>query len=242
MFNPYQSAPDSAPMRPLSAAFVAFIAAATRLDLTASTPAGVEALLGATQFDDASLAPYLNFVPGRYTRNAIYRDTSFELLVLCWSPGSRSLIHDHGGSRCFVSVQRGSLTVENYTLLENGRAPGHARLSRTDTQTMSWGTVDVRTADRDVHRVGARGGPAVSLHLYAKPLDTCLLFDVTQQTCRIAVNRYDVPPANNERVRSMAVVASSSSASTIAGRAFASVSAPSSLRPPPVICKTTTSS
>lgn len=173
------------------APFADLIAAAARLDLPTAQTETVAALLRAARFDDASLAPFVHFGPERYTRNCVYRDERFELLVLCWADNAASPIHDHGGSRCFVSVQRGSLTVENYSVDEGGREAGPVRLSAAGTQVLRAGAIDARGADRDVHRVRASGGPAISLHLYAKPLDACLVFDAARQTCRVAVNRYD---------------------------------------------------
>jgi cysteine dioxygenase len=59
---------------------------------------------------------------------------------------------------------------------------------------MQPGEIDARTVVGDVHRVAPVGGPAISVHVYAEPLDTCLVFDVEQNTCRSAVNRYDRSP------------------------------------------------
>jgi cysteine dioxygenase len=186
---------------PLLAEFIA----AARLELTASAPAGIEALLRAAQFDDASLAPFVSFMADRYTRNCVYRDERFELLLLCWARGARSPIHDHGDSRCFVTVLRGALTIENFTILEHGRAPGPAVLSRTGTQNLGLGGIDTRSPQTDVHRVSALGGPAISLHLYAAPLDRCLVFDVAQKTCRSALNHYDRSPSAHRPATTPAV-------------------------------------
>ncbi len=176
------------------------IAAHTSLDhLIAGLKAGlsreiaegcVESQLGAWQIDDAELAQYVNFQSSAYTRNIVYRDARFEVLILCWSAGAVSPIHDHGGSRCFFKVQRGSLLVDEYSLVAGGREPGCAQIARSGTRTLREADVDVRSAEHDIHRVAAFGGNAISLHVYAKALDRCLVFDTAAESCRFEVSRY----------------------------------------------------
>jgi predicted metal-dependent enzyme (double-stranded beta helix superfamily) len=182
---------EAATSRP---AFGELIASLDSRDLRAADPSEIQALLGDAALDDASLAPFVAFAPGRYTRNCVYRDDRFELLVLCWPGGICSPIHDHGESRCFMRVLRGSLTVETYSLVEQGREPGHARLTHAGTQVMLAGDSDALSPARDVHRVGAPDAAAISLHLYAKPLVQCLIYNLARESCRIAVNGYDSGP------------------------------------------------
>ena len=48
------------------------------------------------------IEPYIQFTDDRYARNLVYKTPDFECLVLCWLPGQRSPIHDHGNSICTV--------------------------------------------------------------------------------------------------------------------------------------------
>jgi predicted metal-dependent enzyme (double-stranded beta helix superfamily) len=157
---------------------------AQALDMLASWPL----------YDAAHLAPFATFVPGRYTRHCVYRDDRFELLVMGWPAGLDSPIHDHGGSRGGVRVLGGTLRVEDFAINDGGRAPGPARLQAIGTRLVEVGAVDALTPERDVHRVGAIGGDALSLHLYAGPLDRCLVFDLEAQQCGVRVSAYDTPP------------------------------------------------
>src|SRR5688500_7824372 len=75
----------------------------------------------------SSLAPFLHFVKGRYTRNLIYRDDAhFEMLALCWDEDTYSPIHDHAGQDCWFLVHEGQFCVEGYKLLEGGTCAGGA--------------------------------------------------------------------------------------------------------------------
>lgn len=49
---------------------------------------------------------YAVFDPHRYTRNLV--DTGngkYNLMLLCWSQGQGSAIHDHANSHCFMKVR-----------------------------------------------------------------------------------------------------------------------------------------
>src|SRR5947209_346332 len=60
------------------------------------------------------IEPYIQFTAERYARNLVYKTEDFECLVLCWQPGQRSPIHDHGNSICAVYTVDGVLCADNY--------------------------------------------------------------------------------------------------------------------------------
>lgn len=55
---------------------------------------------------------------GGYTRTCAYLDDDFEVLLLNWSTGAASPIHDHGGQRCWMAVLTGQLMVDDYARLD----------------------------------------------------------------------------------------------------------------------------
>src|SRR5258708_319403 len=63
---------------------------------------------------------YIQFSEDRYARNLVYKTADFECLVLCWKPGQRSPIHDHGNSICAVYTVDGTLCADNYRKTANG--------------------------------------------------------------------------------------------------------------------------
>jgi cysteine dioxygenase len=140
----------------------------------------IEELLTGAVLDRSSLSPYLFRRVGCYARNLVYRNDQFEMLALVWDAGACSPIHDHAGQECFFSVQEGSFQQEDFELLEGGRRPGdHAVLNPVPRpMTLTPGKVDHRRPDGALHRilnVGNSGG--VSLHVYSKPIDRCLIYD-----------------------------------------------------------------
>jgi predicted metal-dependent enzyme (double-stranded beta helix superfamily) len=126
-----------------------------------------------------------------YTRNLLYRDDRFELVVIRWGAEAQSRIHDHAGQRCQMLVLDGMLRTDDYALLDGGTDVGAARIRFTQSTSTLRGEVDVRTADRDLHLVATDEAGAASLHLYTKPIDTCLVFDPVANTCSRFRNHYD---------------------------------------------------
>lgn len=130
------------------------------------------------------LGPFLHFRRGRYTRNLVYRDVSFEVVLNCWDTGTASPVHDHGGQECWFSIQAGRFLLEDFPLLSGGQESGPAVLGHPRLcGPVGPGYVDHRSSQDSIHRVSALSGPAVSLHVYAAPIARCLVFDVRRQRC-----------------------------------------------------------
>ncbi len=188
-----QRAELRAAVRPV--ALERMIAAFERVDFRSVKADRIAEILLANRIDDAALAPYLHFVPGRYTRIRLYGHTGFEILALCWPAQMRSPIHAHGDSRCFVHVYRGTLVNDEYVLRSGGETAGAAALRHIAAHTLKPGDLDIRTQRRDIHRFTSLDEPAVTLHVYAEPLERCLVFDREREICRQVESFYDALPA-----------------------------------------------
>lgn len=131
--------------------------------------------------------------PGGYTRTCAYFDDRFELLLLNWARGSVSEIHDHGGQHCWLAVIDGALELENYDRLDDdGKCEGRAAIVPRDSAILEAGALDLRSGPFDIHRVANAGAkPAVSLHVYARPLRYFGVYDEFAQRCRAVRARYD---------------------------------------------------
>ncbi len=156
-------------------------------------PIKVAGALRELRIDERTLAPYRSWSGGRYTRNLIVRTDAFELVAICWDAGARSAIHDHADSDCAFVVQSGAIACENYQVLPRTSIGGAYDLRRTGTRTLHPGDIDMRSGHLSVHRVGAAGEPAVTLHVYAKPIDTCLAYGEDGSVREVA-SRYDTVP------------------------------------------------
>jgi cysteine dioxygenase len=121
------------------------------------------------------LLPALPFAKGRYTRTLVHRDARFELLLVAWSPGSAAPVHDHDGQDCWFVPLAGAFDLDDYGV---SRGPGAtARLVRLRSRRVGGGEVDRRDVNEAVHAVTPATPLALSLHVYARPLDRCRIYD-----------------------------------------------------------------
>jgi len=149
---------------------------------------------------DSSLAPYVYFDDAFYTRNLIYRDELFEVMTICWQPGQKTAVHTHNGQLCWMITQRGNLAVVDYKWLgcdhpEYQNVVGidcvagseHTKLEVIREVEASAGG-PVVTADKlqTIHRLynlSADAERAVSIHIYSRPIDSCVAFDMENHRC-----------------------------------------------------------
>ena len=111
-----------------------------------------------------------------YARTLVHRCDAFELLLLTWAPGSRAPAHDHAGQDCWLVPLAGAFDLDDYALVGADRR--HAWLVPLRARRLGPGELDRRDAHEEVHAVTAATPVALSLHLYARPIDRCRVFDL----------------------------------------------------------------
>ncbi|SRR6266496_2581080 len=136
--------------------------------------------------DADSLAPYLNWDRQHYTRNLIDRTPVYELMAICWEMGHASSVHNHRDQNCWMAVPIGRLNVENFHLIRQDLAVGTCRLEPLNTVEMNIAHPCAVDPTDPVHRVvnpREFNQRAVSLHVYSRPFDTCVVYSPDQGTC-----------------------------------------------------------
>lgn len=133
------------------------------------------------RFED--LEPHVRFDPARYSRQRLYRDDEFEVLLLCWELGQHTPIHEHGGQHGWVTVVDGRLRLQEF-LPEAAPVEGQRlRLQAGAVDEAGPGETRVETVRPEtVHRVGSPHGRALSLHVYARPLESFLAYDADRES------------------------------------------------------------
>jgi len=139
-----------------------------------------------TIVEPETLTRYLTWDRQHYTRNLIDKTPLYELIAICWEIGQASSIHNHRDQNCWMAAPIGRLLVQNY---------------KVNHQNIEAGTCDLRTTDiveinaqqpcavdplEPVHRVynpREFGQRAVSLHVYSRPFDSCVVYSPEQHTC-----------------------------------------------------------
>jgi len=133
-----------------------------------------------------SLSPYLNWDRQHYTRNLIDKTPLYELVAICWEVGQSSSIHNHRDQNCWMAVPIGKLLVENFHVIEQNVEAGKCQLKTADTVEMNPSTPCAVDPLEPVHRVY---NPryfeqrAVSLHVYSRPFDSCVVYSAELGTC-----------------------------------------------------------
>ena len=139
-----------------------------------------------TPLNPDSLAPYLTWDRQHYTRNLIDKTPLYELIAICWEVGQISSVHNHKDQNCWMAVPIGRLLVENFHVLHQNLATGKSTIKATETIEMNISHPCAVDPLEPVHRVlnpREFNQRAVSVHVYSRPFDTCVVYSPEQGTC-----------------------------------------------------------
>jgi cysteine dioxygenase len=158
------------------------------------TISGVLAFLREYAATPESLAPYLRWNRSHYTRNLIDRTPLYELIAICWEIGQASAIHNHAGQNCWMAAAIGRMRTQNYKLLEINETARTCKLSPTDQVELTRENPVAIDPTEPIHWVAnpaEHNERAVSLHIYSRPYDRCLIYSLEKGTygeCRLCFN------------------------------------------------------
>lgn len=133
-----------------------------------------------------SLTPYLTWDRQHYTRNLIDRTPLYELLAICWEIGQASSVHNHRDQNCWMAAPIGRLRVENFHVVQQDLPAGRCQLKPLNAVEMNMANPCAVDPVDPVHRVvnpREFNQRAVSLHVYSRPFDTCVVYSPEQSTC-----------------------------------------------------------
>jgi cysteine dioxygenase len=162
---------------------------------------------------DEDLAAHKSWNPSRHTRNLIFRNPMIELMLICWQSGAVTPLHTHNGQLGWMVVVEGTIVVENYRMKrcnrpENQQVVGidcvagatEIEMELLNRETVTpWSALNTVDKTQTIHRIlnpPEHGGPAVSLHIYSQPIDSCVVFDMEHQRCARRDLSYDTRPEN----------------------------------------------
>lgn len=133
-----------------------------------------------------TLEKYLCWDRQHYTRNLIDKTPLYELIAICWEVGQQSSIHNHHNQNCWMAAPIGRLRVQNYRTVAEDLQKGRCELTPSDTVEMNPQdpcAVDPREPVHKVFNPKEYNQRAVSLHVYSKPFDRCVVYSAEQHTC-----------------------------------------------------------
>ncbi len=145
----------------------------------------VQSLLARMPVTESSLAPYLTWDRQHYTRNLIDKTELYELLAICWEVGQGSSVHNHRDQNCWMAAPIGRLVVENFHVGFEDIEAGKCRLQASNTVELTAANPCAVDPLEPVHRVinpREANQRAVTLHVYSRPFDTCVVYSPEQGT------------------------------------------------------------
>ena len=183
---------------PLHTGVADFIAGLQELERDLITKNKIAEYMAAMPLRAEALKNYIWWRDSFYTRNLIYRDDLFEVMTICWSPGQKTAIHTHNGQLGWMTVAQGEVTThefhhthcnapENQNVVNIDCLGGATELqidkigSVTCAEGTGMVTVDKLQTIHQIENAGRTG--CVSLHVYSKPFDSCIAFDLDKQRC-----------------------------------------------------------
>ena len=122
----------------------------------------------------SDLEEFCSWSQDSYTRNCIADNEDYELILLCWEKGQVTPIHDHGGEECWVKMIDGHMRETIYKKSVDGEL-NVVKSSETKPGDMAY-MIDFM----GFHQLeNLSDGRAMSLHLYAKPIRKCNVYNST---------------------------------------------------------------
>ena len=144
--------------------------------LSKSTIEDYNTVLDNFDFGTIDFEPYESWSSKRYTRNCIFRNAEFELILLCWQPGQGTAIHGHDGEDCWVYLLDGEMEEVCYTI------DSQRYLREIHSRKFSAKQLSFMNDRIGFHRLkNINDGRSMSLHIYAKPIENCVSFDEPSQ-------------------------------------------------------------
>lgn len=146
----------------------------------------IHQLLRQHPVDPKSIEKYLIWDRQHYTRNLIEKTPLFELMTICWDVGQVSSIHNHKDQNCWMAVPIGKLLVQNYRVVQQDLQAGTCDIVPTnliEMNALSPCAVDPANPVHKVYNPAEFGQRAVSLHVYSRPYDSCVVYSDDQHKC-----------------------------------------------------------
>ena len=108
----------------------------------------------------------------KYTRNLVYKNDFFQIILMCWPPGYKSPIHDHNKSECFYKILKGKL-IEKIYQIENDKMK---LINEVTLHSNQLGKINDQLGYHLVHN--NTNDYTISLHLYTPTYYKTNIFEV----------------------------------------------------------------
>lgn len=156
---------------------------------------GIGSFLRSYRVSAASVEPWVLLDPRHYTRSLLFQTRQWQGVLMCWSPGQRTTVHDHNQRPAWATLVRGKLAVRNFSATPTDADGTVFRIDEMSAAVLDDSESDCPAqAEAGIHEIrhGGRGPDAVSVHVYRRPMDSCGTYDLVSGRYRrvaLAVDR-----------------------------------------------------
>jgi len=119
-----------------------------------------------------------------YTRNLVFSNEHFELMVICWKSGQGSRIHNHADSHCWMTILHGQMVEEIFKLIGTTQKPTSLpqgdcpNIEKIGCRKHLIGDVGYMNDSIGLHVMRTcELSDGVSLHVYAPPITNVRIFE-----------------------------------------------------------------
>ena len=142
-------------------------------------------VLKRTNISVSDFEKYASWINGEYSRNCIARRDSFEMILICWDEDAKTPIHDHGGQHCWVLQVSGTITEKRFEQNDGS-------FTLEDEAVLNAGSLSYMNYKMGYHTLENNSkSRALTLHIYANPIDQCNVFNEEKSEFEIKEMVYD---------------------------------------------------
>lgn len=106
---------------------------------------------------------YKSFNSEKYTRNIIYNDDDFEIILICWDKFQSSKIHDHPEKGCLLKIMEGQLLEENFNKVND-------EFIFLNRKNLVKNEISYKIGHNGLHNIiNEHENQSISLHIYSPP-------------------------------------------------------------------------
>lgn len=137
--------------------------------------------------DPAAFSEFMTYSQDKYTRNCLKRTEDYELLLLGWEPNQITPIHYHDQKDCWVHIVKGDFEELLYLYDQESNEMEFVKETQADA-----GATTFMHDRMGLHSLQNKSEErAISLHLYVKPIESCLVWDAETKTLNEVKMSYD---------------------------------------------------
>lgn len=155
------------------------------LELDSSSKKDRKAIVDRLNLNKKEFEAFSTWEEHTYTRNCLARSEEYEIILLCWDKQSATPIHGHGGQDCWVYQVDGEVEEMRFRFEDKS-------LKLSKNMRLGAGDISYMTDDMGYHLIkNPNDQRAMTLHIYAAPIDECEVFDPANNVFKITQMQYD---------------------------------------------------